>query len=58
MVTSLKIGSAVVTSGGIVAKVVKLNDDVFITVNISDNVDVKMKRDNVVETIEDNNNKK
>ena len=58
MVNSLEIGSMVVTSGGIVAKVVKLNDDMFITVNISDNVDVKMKRDNVAETIEDNSNKK
>ena len=45
MVNSLKVGSSVVTSGGIVGKVVKLNDDIFITVNISNNVDVKIKRD-------------
>ena len=44
MVNSLKVGSLVVTSGGIVGKVVKLNDDIFITVNISNNVDVKIKR--------------
>ena len=54
MVTSLKPGSLIVTSGGIVAKVVKLNDDLFITANISNNVDVKIKRDTVVELLEDN----
>ena len=52
MVNSLKVGSLVVTSGGIVGKVVKLNDDIFITVNISDNVDVKIKRDTIVELLE------
>ena len=29
MVNSLKVGSSVVTSGGIAGKVVKLNDDIF-----------------------------
>ena len=57
MVNSLKVGSLVVTSGGIVGKVVKLNDDVFITVNISDNVDVKIKRDTIVELLENSNQK-
>ena len=57
MVNSLKVGSLVVTSGGIVGKVVKLNDDTFITVNISDNVDVKIKRDTIVEMLENSNQK-
>ena len=57
MVNSLKVGSLVVTSGGIVSKVVKLNDDIFITVNISDNVDVKIKRDTIVELLENSNQK-
>ena len=57
MVNSLKVGSLVVTSGGIVGKVVKLNDDIFITVNISDNVDVKIKRDTIVELLENSNQK-
>ena len=57
MVNSLKVGSSVVTSGGIVGKVVKLNDDIFITVNISNNVDVKIKRDTIVELLENSNQK-
>ena len=57
MINSLKVGSLVVTSGGIVGKVVKLNDDIFITVNISDNVDVKIKRDTIVEMLENSNQK-
>ena len=55
MVNSLKVGSSVVTSGGIVAKVVKINDDTFITVNISNNVDVKIKRDTIVELLVNSN---
>ena len=57
MVNSLKVGSSVVTSGGIAGKVVKLNDDIFITVNISNNVDVKIKRDTIVELLENSNQK-
>ena len=57
MANSLKVGSLVVTSGGIVGKVVKLNDDIFITVNISNNVDVKIKRDTIVELLENSNHK-
>ena len=57
MVNSLKVGSSVVTSGGIAGKVVKLNDDIFITVNISNNVDVKIKRDTIVELLENSNHK-
>lgn len=57
MVNSLKVGSLVVTSGGIVAKVIKLNDDIYITANIADNVDVKIKRDTVVELLDAGNKK-
>ena len=57
MVNSLKVGSLIVTSGGIVAKVIKLNDDIFITANISENVDVKIKRDTVVELLDSGNKK-
>ena len=57
MVNSLKVGSSVVTSGGIAGKVVKLNDDIFITVNISNNVDVKIKRDTIVELLENSSQK-
>ena len=58
MVNSLKVGSLVVTSGGIVGKVVKLIDDIFITVNITNNVDVKIKRDTIVELLENSTQKK
>ena len=58
MVSSLKIGSSVVTSGGILAKVVKLNDEFYITVNIASNVDVKIKRDTISETLENSIEKK
>ena len=58
MVASLKVGSLVVTSGGILSKVVKLNDDLYITVNIAANVDVKIKRDTIVETLENSIEKK
>ena len=57
MVNSLKVGNIVVTSGGIVAKVIKLNDDIFITANIADNVDVKIKRDTIVEVLDSENKK-
>ena len=52
MVNSLKIGSEVVTSGGIVAKIEKLDDDLYITANIANNVSVKIKRDTIVELLE------
>lgn len=58
MVSSLTIGTSVVTSGGVVAKVVKLNDDLFITANIANNVDVKIKRDNIIEVLENTKEKK
>ena len=58
MVDSLKVGSLVTTSGGIVGKVVKINDDKYITVNISSNVDVKIKRDTIVDLLVDESKNK
>ena len=58
MVSSLKVGSSIVTSGGILGKVVKLNDELYITVNIANNVDVKIKRDTIVESLENSIEKK
>ena len=35
MVSSLKVGNQIITSGGILAKIVKVDDDNFITISIS-----------------------
>ena len=58
MVNSLKVGAKVVTSGGIVAKITKLDDDSYITADISNDVSVKIKRDTIVESILENSVKK
>ena len=58
MVNSLKVGTQVVTSGGIVAKITKLDDESFITANISNDVSVKIKRDTIVELLSENSVKK
>ena len=57
MVNSLKVGSKVVTSGGLLANIIKLDDDIYITASISDNVSVKIKRDTIVELLDTNNQK-
>ena len=41
MVSSLKVGNQIITSGGILAKRVKVDDDNFITVSISEGVAVR-----------------
>ena len=46
MVSSLKVGNQIITSGGILAKIVKVDDDNFITISISEGVSVKVKRYN------------
>ena len=51
MISSLKVGSQVVTSGGILAKITKLDDENIITANISNDVTVKIKRDTIVELL-------
>jgi preprotein translocase subunit YajC len=52
MVASLQIGSNVVTSGGMVVKIVKLLDENFISAEISKGINVQLKRDTVVEVLE------
>ena len=54
MVSSLKVGNQIITSGGILAKIVKVDDDNFITISISEGVAVKVKRDTITEVIVDN----
>ena len=54
MVSSLKVGNQIITSGGILAKIVKVDDDNFITISISEGVSVKVKRDTITEVIVDN----
>ena len=54
MVTNLKVGNQVITSGGILAKIVKVDDNTFITISISDGVNVKIKRDTITEVVVDN----
>ena len=58
MVNSLKPGSSVVTSGGIIGRITKILDTDFIFVEISDGVTVKLKRDTVVETLENTKDSK
>ena len=57
MVTNLKVGNQVITSGGILSKIVKADDNNFITISISEGVNVKIKRDTITEVIADNQNK-
>ena len=52
MVNSLKPGSTIVTSGGIVARITKILDDNFISIEVSSGTIVKLKRDTVVEVLE------
>lgn len=52
MVATLQVGSNVVTSGGMVVKIVKLLDETFITAEISEGINVQLKRDTVVEVLE------
>ena len=54
MVSSLKVGNQIITSGGILAKIVKVDDDNFITISISEGVAVKVKRDTITEVIVEN----
>ena len=52
MVSSLKVGNQIITSGGMLAKIVKVDDNNFITIAISDGVNVKVKRDTITEVME------
>ena len=51
MVSSLKVGNQVITSGGMLAKIVRVDDENFITISISDGVNVKVKRDTITEVM-------
>ena len=51
MVSSLKVGNQIITSGGMLAKIVKIDDENFITISISEGVNVKVKRDTITEVI-------
>ncbi len=54
MVTALQKGKLVVTAGGIIAKVAKVDDEKTITLEISPNVNISVKRDTITEIIENN----
>ena len=51
MVASLKVGNQIITSGGMLAKIVRVDDESFITISISEGVNVKVKRDTITEVI-------
>ena len=58
MVTSLKRGDEVVTSGGIVGQIAKVHDDDKIDLVISDNVTVKVVKSTVQSLLTNQNTKK
>ena len=58
MVTSLKRGDDVITSGGIVGRIEKVNDDDKIDLAISDNVTVKVIKSTVQSLLTNTNTKK
>ena len=51
MISSLKVGNQIITSGGMLAKIIKIDDENFITIAISEGVNVKVKRDTITEVI-------
>jgi len=52
MVESLKKGDKIVTNGGIIAEVVK-NEEDFLKVKINDNVEVKLSKDAVARKLDE-----
>ena len=58
MVSSLKRGDDVVTSGGIIGKVEKVYDDDKVDISISDNVSVKIIKSTVQSLLNNPNTKK
>ena len=54
MVSALKVGNQIITSGGMLAKIVKVDDENFLTIAITDGVNVKIKRDTITEVIASN----
>ena len=55
MVAALKVGNQIITSGGILAKIVKVDDEKFITISISEGVNVRVKRDTITEVVINSN---
>ena len=47
----VNVGNQIITSGGMLAKIVKIDDENFITISISEGVNVKVKRDTITELI-------
>ena len=58
MVSSLKRGDDVVTSGGIIGRVEKVYDDDKVDISISDNVSVKIIKSTVQSLLNNPNTKK
>ena len=58
MVTSLKRGDEVITSGGIVGRIEKVHDDDKIDLSISENVTVKVVRSTIQSLANTTNTKK
>jgi len=58
MVTSLKRGDDVITSGGIVGRIEKVNEDDKIDLAISDNVTVKVIKSTIQSLLSNTNTKK
>tara|TARA_B100000029_G_scaffold157994_1_gene153363 strand:+ start:171 stop:455 length:285 start_codon:yes stop_codon:yes gene_type:complete len=58
MVATLKRGDNVITSGGIVGRIEKVNDDDKIDLAISDNVTVKVIKSTVQSLLTDTNTKR
>ena len=54
MVSNVKVGNQIITSGGILAKIIKVDDNNFITVSLADGVNVKIKRDTITEVLTEN----
>ena len=58
MISALKRGDKVVTSGGIIGEIEKVHDDDKIDLNISDNVNVQIIKSTVQSLLENTQSKK
>jgi preprotein translocase subunit YajC len=58
MISALKRGDKVVTSGGIIGEIEKVHDDDKVDLNISDNVTVQIIKSTVQSLLENTQNKK
>ena len=53
MISSLTTGKVVITQGGIIAKIVKVDDENTLTLEITTGVHIKIRRDTIQELIDD-----